>query len=235
MRIVDIVCVFVLALCILGGCYRGFFSAMLSFFLSIASILLARVCMPLIADAVKGSRELYSMLLYYTEGSEYVAKTSVELTRTSIHAVNALQLRSIIDHADMPLPMGKRVLYNVAAEVFKDTGYTALGDYFNLTIVAVVINIASILILFAVIRLLLGGIVRAYEYGRGGFPLLSQFDTIVGAGIGFLEGVILLFVLFLALPPILTVLPKFAVYVNRSFFGEFFYRANILYGLIPGV
>ncbi|MDO4492253.1 MAG: hypothetical protein Q4C53_00035 [Clostridia bacterium] len=234
MKIVDTVCGLVLVLCVLGGCYRGFFSAALSLTETLLSIVLAALTTPFLAAAAKGNAALYNMLLYYTEGSEYVAKTSVELTRTSIHGVNALQLRAIIDRADMPLPMGERVLDNVAQEVFRTTGYTALGDYFNLTIVAVVINLICFFLCFLVFRLLMGLVMRAFEYGRGGFPLLSRFDTATGAGIGFLEGAVLLFVLFLLLPPVLTVLPKIGVYVNRSFFGEFFYRANPLYMLIPG-
>lgn len=233
-KIVDTVCAFVLVLCILSGCYRGFIDTVIGFFLSVISLILGRIFMPVMANAVKGSETLYNMLLYYTEGSEYVAATSVELTRMSIRNVTAAELKTIIANADMPLPLGDRTLRNIAVEAFSDTGYTALGDYFNLTIVSVVINVFSLLFFFILFRILLGVLLRAIGYGRGGFPMLSQFDTAAGAGVGFLHGVLILFVLFLLLPVALTVLPKIRVFIKRSFFGEFFYRANFLYLLIPG-
>lgn len=233
-KIIDSVCAFVLVLCILSGCYRGFIDTVLGLLLSVVSLLLGRLCMPVLASAIKSNASLYNMLLYYTEGSEYVAETSVEMTRISIRNVTAAELKTIISRADMPLPLGDRVLKNVAVEAFSDTGYTALGDYFNLTIVSVVINIFSLLFFFVLFRVLCGVVLRAIGYGRGGFPMLSQFDTAAGAGVGFLHGVLLLFVLFLLLPIVLTVLPNIRVFVKRSFFGEFFYRANFLYMLIPG-
>lgn len=233
-KIVDTVCGFVLILCILSGCYRGFIDTVLGFFLSILSLIFGRICMPIMASAIRGNETLYNMLLYYTEGSEYVASTSVEMTRISIRNVTSAELKTIITRADMPLPLGERTLKNIAVEAFSDTGYTALGDYFNLTIVSVVINIFSLLFFFILFRILFGVVLRAVGYGRGGFPMLSQFDTAAGAGVGFLHGVLLLFVLFLLLPIGLTVLPKFRIFIRRSFFGEFFYRANFLYAFIPG-
>ena len=45
------------------------------------------------------------MLLYYTEGAEYVAATDVELIRMPVSDITRDQLQTIIQNADMPLPM----------------------------------------------------------------------------------------------------------------------------------
>jgi hypothetical protein len=71
------------------------------------------------------------------------------------------------------------------------------------------------------------------EFGRGGFPVLSRGDGIIGAGVGLIHGVLMLFVIFLAVPVMLTVLPKLYEFLSESFFGEFFYKANFLLSIIP--
>jgi hypothetical protein len=89
------------------------------------------------------------------------------------------------------------------------------------------------LILFTILRLLLGFLIRGVEYGRGGFPVLSRGDGVIGAGVGLIHGVLMLFVIFLSVPVMLTVLPKLYEFLDESFFGEFFYKANFLLAIIP--
>lgn len=234
MEIVDIAVVFVLAIAVLGGWFRGFVETLLGLCATLLSCLLGFAGIPLIANAVRGNASLYQMLLYYTEGAEYVAKTDVELTRTSIDNVMPDQLSLIVENAEMPLPMGARVTRNIAMEAFASEGVTTLGDYFNLTIVSVVINIAAFMVVFLLCRVLLGVIIRGVGYGREGYPVLVQWDGPIGAGVGLIHGIILLFAIFLLLPVGLTVLPKLYDFVQQSFFGEFFYRANLLIYLMPG-
>ncbi len=233
MNFVDIVILLVLSITILGGLYRGFVSTVLNIGATLLAFFIALICIPLVANFVKGDAELFNTMLYYTEGSEYVAATDVELTRASIAGISSETLRTVLDNADMPLPMDACVIRNIASEAFRDSGITTLGDYFNQTIVCVVINILSVLILFAIVRLLLAFFIRCFEYGRGGFPALARADGIIGAGIGLLHGVLLLFVLFFAVPVALTVLPKLYEFLSESFFGEFFYQANFLLSMIP--
>ena len=201
---------------------------------TLASFIVARLSIPLVANAIQSREDLFNMMLYYTEGSEYVALTDVELTRTPISSISAEQLRTVISNADLPHPMDTCINRNIATEAFSRQGITTLGDYFNQTIVCVVINILALLVVFVILRILLGCAIRGVEYGRGGFPVLQRFDSPIGAGLGLISGVLLLFVLFLAIPIMLTVLPRLYEFLEESFFGEFFYRANIFIPLIPG-
>ena len=234
MNLIDIVVLLVLAIMVLGGWYKGFLSSTLSVALTLAAWLLAFALLTPVSGLVEKNQDLYNMLLYYTEGSEYVAKTSVELTRVSADDVPLETLTEVIETADMPLPMGDRVAHNVAVEAFADDGYTTLGDYFNVTIVRVVINIFSLLISFVIARLLLGFIAGCVEHALGGYPALVRFDDAIGAGIGLIHGVIILFIAFLVVPVALTVLPKLYTYLEESFFGEFFYRVNPFLLTVPG-
>lgn len=235
MNALDIAVLLILAIAVLGGWYRGFLSAVLSFGATLLACLIAYFCISPVASLVKDNAELYNVLLYYTEGSEYVAVTDVELTRMPIQKVTLDQLNEIIDNAEMPLPMGARVAHNIAVESFAADGTVTLGDYFNRTIVCVVINIAAFAAVFLASRLLIGFLLQCIAHGRGGFPALAQLDGTVGAGIGLLHGTAIVFLLFLFVPIALTVLPKLYPYISESFFGEFFYRANVFIRLLPGV
>lgn len=234
MNFIDIGILLILAITILGGYYRGFVYTVCSVVATVVSFVLSAIGAPLIANAIKGQDKLFSMLLYYTEGSEYVAATDVELTRMPISNVSAETLHTVIENADMPLPMDRCVLRNIASEAFQADGIATLGDYFNQTIVSVVINIVSVLILFVILRLILGFVIRGMDYGRDGFPVLQRADGAIGAGLGLLHGVLMINVLFLVVPIGLTVLPKIYEYLGESFFGEFFYKANICIPLISG-
>jgi len=233
MNFIDIAILLILAITILGGLYRGFVNTVFNIGATILSLLIGRIAIPVVSGIVKGSADLFNTMLYYTEGSEYVAITDVELTRAPISSISSDQLHTVLQNADMPLPMDACVQKNIAAEAFRDSGITTLGDYFNQTIVCVVINILSLLAVFFVVRLLFAFVIRGIEYGRGGFPVLVHADGVIGAGIGLIHGVLILFVLFLLVPVALTVLPKLYEFLSESFFGEFFYQANFLLSMIP--
>ena len=93
MNFVDIFILLVLAVCVLGGYYKGFLSTLVRIGMTLLSFFLALSLSPLLSGAVRGQQDLYDMLLYYTEGSEYVAATDVELTRAGISQVTSEKLR----------------------------------------------------------------------------------------------------------------------------------------------
>ena len=101
-------------------------------------------------------------------------------------------------------------------------------------IVDVVLNLMSLLFLFICIRFLLGFILRMIDYGRRGLPVLKQYDAIYSCGIGFLHGVILLYIFFMLVPIMLLVVPaRFSALITDTPLGGFFYRMNPFVWLIP--
>ncbi len=233
MNLIDIGALLILAICVLGGYYRGFVSTGLNILAGIISFIIALALVPVVSGTVKNQESLYNSLLYYTEGSEYVAKTSVELIRTPIADLPGERIEEVIRNASMPNPMGRAVGKNIARQTFAKEQITTLGDYFNLTIVSVFLNILSMLAVFFVIRIIFAFLIRGIDYGRGGYPVLVQWDGVIGAGLGLIDGILLLFVCFMLVPIVLTVLPKFYELLSSSVFGEFFYQANFLLYFVP--
>ncbi len=224
----------VLGLCILAGYYRGVIYSAISIGLTLLSFFLALAMIPAVSGPVRESDTLYGGLLYYFEGYEYVSRTSVEMIHDPIASLDEEELDFVIKNADMPLPFGRAVRKNIRNEAYADSGITTLGDYFNQTIVDVVLNLLSLLFLFICIRIFLGFVLRMIDYGRRGLPALKRYDAIYSCGIGFLHGVVLLYIFFLLVPILLVVVPpRFSSLITDNPLGGFFYRMNPFMWMIP--
>lgn len=234
MNIIDLAVVGVLALFALAGYYRGFLTTLFNLGAYLLSVLVAFLFMPLAADRIKSSESLYNMMLYYTEGSEYIA--NAEYVRSNISSLSAAELSDILSTAKLPYPMGKEIAQNIAEEAFAEQGIVTLGDYFNQTIVCVFINILMFLLVFSIVRAILAFVINGLDYAWT-FPVLRSGDSLLGLGLGLLRGMFALFLLFMLLPIGLTVLGQFEqiqALVEDSIFAAFFYRSNFLLALMPG-
>ncbi len=223
----------IIGLCTLAGYYRGIIYSAVSIGLTLLSFFLALLMIPVIATPVRESRELYGSLLYYAEGFEYVSETSVEMIHDPAAAIEPETLKEVIDNANMPLPLGRAISKNIRTLAYEKRGITTLGDYFNQTIVDVVLNILSLLFLFVVLRVLFGFILRMIDYGRRGLPTLKRFDPLFSCGIGFLHGVMLLYIFFLLAPIVLTIVPRLGQMLIEPPLAGFFYRMNPFMWMIP--
>ncbi len=223
----------ILGVCILAGYYRGVIYSAVSLGLTLLSFFLALLLIPVIAGPVRESKTLYGSLLYYFEGYEFVSKTSVEMIHDPVAAIEGETLETVVENAQLPLPLGNAVAKNIKRQAYADRGITTLGDYFNQTIVDVVLNILSLLFLFVCIRVLLGFILRMIDYGRHGLPTLKRLDPLFSCGIGFLHGVLLLYIFFLCAPIVLTIVPKLGRMLIGTPLAGFFYRMNPMMWLIP--
>ena len=231
--IVTILILVVLGLCVLAGYYRGVIYSAVSIGLTFLSFFLALLLIPVIAAPVQNSKTLYNSLLYYFEGYEFVSKTSVEMIHDPVSSIDDETLSEVLENADMPLPLGSAVTANIRREAYKDKGITTIGDYFNQTIVNVVLNILSLLFLFVIFRVLFGFILRMIDYGRRGLPTLKRFDPLFSCGIGFLHGVTMLYIFFLLAPIVLTIVPRLGSILVDPPLAGFFYRMNPFMWLIP--
>ena len=233
---VTILILVVLGLCILAGYYRGVIYSAVSIGLTLLSFFLALIMIPVIARPVRQSRELYNSLLYYFEGYESVSKTSVELIHEPISNLDENMRSTVVGNAALPLPLGHAVEKNIRTQAYASRGINTTGDYFNQTIVDVVLNILSLLFLFVCLRVTLGFILRLIDYGRRGLPALKRFDPLFSCGIGFLHGVVLLYIFFLIAPIVLTIVPaRFGRLLVDTPLAGFFYRMNPFMWMIPTV
>ncbi|MEG1547426.1 MAG: CvpA family protein [Clostridia bacterium] len=234
MNLLDLAVLGIFALFVLSGLYKGFLSTVLSIGAFIVSGIFSMIFMPLASAGVVANESLYNMMLYYTEGGEYIG--NVELSRTNISTISAEQLKQIITDSNLPYPMGKEITRNIAKETFASQNVTTLGEYFNQTIVCVFINILMFLLIFVILRLIIGFVINGMDFALK-FPVLRRGDALLGMGAGVLRGMLALFLIFMLLPILLTVLGQFDLITNLvdgSFFASFFYKSNFLLSMMPG-
>lgn len=234
MNLLDFAILGVFALFLLIGWHNGFFVSLLNTAAFFLSWLFGMLFSPSVAKAIVGQEALTNALLYYTEGAELIA--DVEMRRLSVSQLSAEGLDKLLESAALPRPLDDLVAQNMAGEVFAAQGVTTVGEYFNQTIVAFTINVASFLVVFLAVRILLALVIHGVDYTVR-LPMLRHFDGVLGAGFGLVRGFFVLFLLFMVVPTALVALPFPIIreILEESFFGPFFYGSNFLLSLMKGV
>lgn len=228
MNIIDAVSICILVLFVLFGIYKGFISTLLNIGAYFVSVVLSFLLKPLGASSIKHSDRIFNMMLYYTEGSEFIANP--EYVRMEISSLSTAEINDIIASSNLPFPMGREIAKNIAREAFSDQGIVTLGDYFNQTIVGVFINILMFLVCFLIIRTILSLVINGADYADP-FPMLKSHDGIFGGALGLLRGMLALLLVFMLVPIVLTMLGQFDLITNMvddSAMARVFYKLNLL-------
>ena len=225
MNIIDFLIIFMIGLYFVSGMYKGFVWSASTFGVSIVACLLAFLLMGTVSNSIIKNEKLYNSMLSYTEGSEAIY--DVELVKSDIKSLS---------NSEIAYPLKERVYENIMTEAFKAEGITTLGDYFNESIVRVIINIVAFIIVYLAVRVLFTFVICWLDYAFI-FPQLRKVDFIIGGAVGLARSIIGICVIFMLMPIILTVLPFDALeqLVSSSAIASFFYQSNILLKLIPGV
>ena len=225
MNIIDAVSICILVLFVLFGIYKGFISTLLNIGAYFVSVVLSFLLKPLGASAIKHSDRIFNMMLYYTEGSEFISNP--EYVRMDISSLSTAEINDIIASSNLPFPMGREIAKNIA---LADQGIVTLGDYFNQTIVGVFINILMFLVCFIIIRTILSLVINGADYADP-FPMLKSHDGIFGGALGLLRGMLALLLVFMLVPIVLTMLGQFDLITNMvddSAMARVFYKLNLL-------
>jgi len=229
----DFIILLILALAVLAAYYRGVLYSAVSVGVTLLSLFMALLLIPVVGNVFREDKETHNMMLYYFEGYEYINETSVEMVLSRADETTEEEMNLIIANANVPIPMGAALKKTVLGAVYREQGLVTLGDYFNQTVVNVVISIISFGILFILLRALFGFGLLMTDHAIHGLPILQRYDIPIACGIGFIHGILLVFILFMVVPLALTVLPKLSKMLDDSLFGSFFYKANLFLRMIP--
>jgi len=234
MNILDWVVVVIIVYTTLTGIYRGFIhsaSSLGAFFLSWAG---AAIFAPVLSRSFVKNQNVFDFVYNYTEGSERL--TSFDFSKLKIAEQSPEYLNELIADSNLPAPFAGLMRSNVADAVFADQGVTTLGEYYNLTIANVCINIISFFIIFFVARAVLAFVINALNYTLK-FPVLRLYDSTIGGVFGFLSGIFITYAVFIVTPLLLVVQPIQEVYniVYDSAFAHYFYTSNFILNFIRGI
>ena len=129
----------------------------------------------------------------------------------------------------------RTILHNLETQAFAKDGLTTVGEYFDMTIYCVILNILAFLLIFVVLRLLFTLLTNAYSYSRD-LPQLSRFDTLSGGSIALLRGFFSMHVVFMVIPMLLILMPvtQLTDFLNSSFTTSLFYSHSVILPFLMG-
>lgn len=233
MGILGLAVIGIIGIFLLAGIYKGFLWNLATLGAMIVSLMLAALFMGGVSRAIVKNETLYSAMLSYTEGAEAIY--DVELVDREITSLSNSEIDEIMERSNLHFPLRDRVYANIMSEALKDRGATTLGEYFNESIVLVIINILSFLIVYFVSRVVLTFLISWLDYSFK-FPRLRRLDPVAGAAVGVVRGIIDLTIIFMISPIVLTILPfdQIEELFAASKVATYFHRSNILLKLIPG-
>lgn len=232
MNLLDIIIIAIIAFSVFSGAVRGFTLTVLRFASFLVSAFLAYILYPVVARLL-GSGVL-SSLSVYAEGSEHIY--NVDLAGQLVSSLTPNQIDTVVQNANLPAPFDSVLHGNLTNQALASQHATTLGDYFNTTIVNVLLGIISFILLFLLFRLILSIVINATNYVTR-LPVLKQFNSLLGGALGLVRGILIVFVIFMIAPVVITLLPGEPItqYINGSLLSPFFYNSNFLLSLIGGV
>jgi uncharacterized membrane protein required for colicin V production len=234
MNLIDLFIILIVAIAVLEGVYRGFINSVSRIGAFFLSWITAFLFSPALAGFAQNQKDFFNYLITYVDVTEQLG--NIENAKLLVGQIKETDLNAIISNANLPQPFPALIKDNVVNKAFESKGLTTLGQYANETIVCTIVNILCFLAIFLIATFLFIFIINALDRTLR-FPVLRQFDGLLGGGFGLILGCFTLFVVFLVVPIILVMMEVKLVsdYLNSSFLGSFFYKSNFFMNFIRGV
>lgn len=234
MSYIDLGILGVFMLCILVGYNQGFLKAIFVFANFFVSLFFAFILHKSLAQSLVADGQVLSTIIHFSEASDMLK--NVETVRLSIYDITPSSLEQILSYVKLSHPLDILLMENIQNQAFASIGLTTIGEYLGMTIANMAVNIVCFIAVFISLYVCIAIIINLCDYVIG-FPVLKYMDSAAGAILGFLQGMLILFIIFLAVPLILAFLPfeELTALINNSSFATFYYRSNFIIDMIKGV
>ena len=232
MNIIDIIIIALVVISIIMGVYKGFLYSIINLGTFFLSTIISLLFSPIMASNVING-DLFTTIVNYTDGAQRIA--DVTMVHTPVASLTQAEIAAQVTQANFPSPVGSLLEKNLTQQAFADMGLTTMGQYFDRTVAIVVTNIVCFVIVYLIARVVFTVLLNGTKYVVQ-FPMLKQFDGLVGGCCGAVRGIFMMFVIFSLVPVVITMLPYDSItnLVESSVFGGFFYRYNLILPFIGG-
>ncbi len=204
MNIIDIVILIVIGASVVYGLYRGFVHTVLSVACCLISVVVAFAFGPRLAAVVSGNNDISSTLLTYTDAIARVGDSN--LANTPVSQLTDGVISQVLNSVSLPEPIASILQNNLKGQVFSQINLTTVNEYVSSTVVAVAVNAISFVACFALCYLVLSVLVSLIAHVFK-LPLLKQLDWLAGGAFGLARGALILYVIFLLIPILSTIIP----------------------------
>ena len=233
MNAIDIIIIAVIGLSTLFGLYRGFIQSVLNLGSGLISVVGSFWLFPKLSDILSSNTGFTRFIGTYTDSGSILG--NLDLSSLAVNALSEQNIAQIVEKANLPEPLGTLLSHNLAQQVFSPLGSLAtnVGDYVNQTVISVSINVLCFLlcflICFVVTHILVNMLRAVFRY-----PVLKHFDWLMGGAFGFLQGIVLCFVIFTTLPLVESLIPleEFGLLVDESQLAQFFKNGNLIISIM---
>ena len=234
MNIVDLGIIILLAIGFLIGWYRGFLVTVLNVASYVLAWIISFAGYSSLASFILQKTNFDNTLLYFTAGVEKLSDMTV--ANVDINTPSSERITEIINTSNLPKPIAEMMNDNILNQVFADQGITTMSDYFNQTIINLSLSLISFLIIFIAVRLISIFVIGLVDHVVH-LPVLKQFDSLLGGGVGILQAAVFVCIIFAIVPIAMSVLPleNFNNLIQSSFLGRLFFNGNIIFNVLKSV
>ncbi len=204
MNVIDIGILIIIGASVVYGLYRGFVHTLLSVACCLISVFVAFSYGPKLSAMISGSQGVTSTLATYTDAVARVGDYGLASTPVSQLSDNVIQ--QVLSSVSLPEPIEAILRNNLQGQVFAKDGLTTVNDYVSNTVVAIAVDILCYIAVFALCFLVLSVLVSLIQHVFK-LPLLKQLDWLAGGAFGLVRGALLLYVFFLIMPILSTIIP----------------------------
>lgn len=233
MNVIDIVILVILGLSVAYGFYKGFIHSLLSMACGLIAFVLAFTFAPQLSTYLSESAGVSSTLATYTDAVARVG--DYNLATASVDSLSDDTISQILTNVELPEAIENVLEQNLMSHAFVSTGLETVNDYVSNTIVGVALNVLCFIVCYLVAYLLLSVVINLIHHVFK-LPLLKQMDWLAGGFFGLLRGALILYVIFLALPLVSTVIHMEALdtLINESTLAAIFQSDGLLAWVLSG-
>ena len=234
MNLIDVAALVVLIASVVYSLYRGFLHSLLSVACCLLSLLLAFSIAPRLSAQLWENKSITAEMATYTDARTRVQDTT--LANMSVSQLNGDEsIARVLEKVSLPSPIAVILENNLRDRVFASVGLDRVNDYVSNTVVAVAVNVLCFIFAFTVCFLALSTLVSLIQHVFK-LPLLKQLDWLAAVVMGLIRGALILYVIFLMLPILSTVirLDTFDELVTQSAFAPIFQSNGFFSSVIAG-
>ena len=196
---IDLIVLGILALCVVVGVYRGFLRSALSFASFILALVIVLIALGPAVRWTRANTSIFSQIEVFTEAGEILSDP--DTGQREAGSFTAEELERVLEGTSLPKPIVNSICKNVLAQNKTGEDAVSLEDYINHTIADLVINVAVFIVLYLLVIILLQ-IVLGLVGAMMKLPVLRQLDGLLGGIGGLLVGLLVVMILFCAVPVI---------------------------------
>ena len=225
MNYLDIAVVLILVFFLFKGISQGFVKSCLGFLPLVGALILTNKCYPVLSGLIRNT-SVYK----YLQGNVY---KTIGLEKTDLLLNNNISHSKAIEGLELPNFLKKGLVENNNSVVYNILGVEDFGEYIASYIANACINVICVisifLILFALIKIIIGALDLVSR-----LPILSFFNKTLGAFSGLSQGILFIWIIGLVLV-FFHSNPSFVPFFNslyKSNVAILFYENNLLMFMI---